>query len=125
VVDLAFDYELARNWDQYSNIELSRFDSEVRDILERHDEYLAPRLREFMAYADQRGLFEAYRHEEEMLYSLAGLGTRLKRANPLHRVGEIWPEIKADIHLAFELAFPEIQSEVLAWRKRRSTTTGS
>lgn len=125
VMDIAFDYELASQWERFSDIELEEFDSEVREILKRHDSLLTPRLREFMEYADRRGLFANYRFEDEMLFSLAGVGTRLKRANPLHRVKEIWPDLKQDIHLAFESAFPEIQSEVEDWRKRRSTTTGS
>jgi acyl carrier protein phosphodiesterase len=125
VIDLAFDYELARNWNHYSDIDLQDFDLEVREILQRNDSVLVPRLKDFMAYADRRGLFAAYQFEEEMLFSLAGVGTRLKRTNPLHRVSEIWPELKPDIRETFESVFPEIQSEVTGWRNRRSTSTGS
>ena len=57
--------------------------------------------------------------------SLTGMGKRFKRANPLHRVAEIWPDIKQDTRDAFESLFPEIQSDVEDWRKRRSTRTGS
>ena len=78
-----------------------------------------------MAYADRRGLFANYRSEDEMLFSLAGIGTRFKRVNPLHRVAEIWPDIKQESHEAFVSVFPEIQSNVADWRKRRSTNTGS
>ena len=125
IIDLAFDYELANQWQRFSSVGLQEFDIEVREVLARHDDLLMPRLKQFMEYADRRGLFEAYRHEEEMLFSLAGIGTRLKRANPLHRVSEIWPEVKPGIHDAFETVFPEIQLDVDAWRKRRSTRTGS
>ena len=78
-----------------------------------------------MTYADRRGLFSSYRFEDEMLWSLAGVGTRLKRENPLHLVKEIWPEISQPIHEAFVSVFPEIQSGVAEWRNRRSTSTGS
>jgi len=125
VIDLGFDYELARNWQQYSSLDLLQFDRDVRDVLQRHDAVLTDKLKEFMTYADGRGLVATYRHEEEMLFSLAGIGKRLKRANPLHRVGEIWPDLKQGIHESFVSVFPEIQSDVEDWRKRRSTTTGS
>lgn len=125
VIDLAFDYELARNWSLYSSCELHQFDLDVRDILCRHDSQLPEKLKRFMVYADRRGLFANYRHENEMLFSLAGLGTRMKRANPLHRVGEIWPSLKQDVSETFASFFPQIQSDVIAWRKRRSTSTGS
>ncbi len=125
VIDLGFDYELASNWTKYSSMDLLQFDRDVREILQRRDTVLTDKLRHFMTYADSRGLFAAYRHEDEMLFSLAGIGKRLKRANPLHRVGEIWPELKQDVHDTFVSVFPEIQSDVEGWRKRRSTTTGS
>jgi acyl carrier protein phosphodiesterase len=125
VIDLGFDYELARNWSQYSSLDLPQFDRDVREVLQRNDTVLTDKLKQFMTYADSRGLFAAYRHEEEMLFSLVGIGKRLKRANPLHRVGDIWPQIKQDVHETFVSVFPEIQSDVEDWRKRRSTTTGS
>ncbi len=125
VIDLAFDYELARGWARYSSTSLGQFDIDVRIVLDRHQDRLPDKLKDFMEYADRRGLFENYKNEDEMLFSLAGIGTRLKRANPLHRVAEIWPDLKQETHQAFMSVFPVIQSDVADWRKRRSTTTGS
>jgi len=125
IIDLAFDHELARSWGQFSEVPLADFDLEVRQVLAEHKDDLPTELTQFMDYADRRGLFEAYRHEEEMLFSLAGVGTRLKRENPLHRVAEIWPQLKPEVAEAFASFFPELQSRVIALRKRRSTTTGS
>ena len=125
IIDLAFDHELAKDWSRYSSTGLEQFDVEVREALDRHKDLLPAKLTGFMDYADRRGLFANYRYEDEMLFSLAGLGTRLKRSNPLHRVSEIWPDVKQDIHIAFVSVFPEIQSSVSDWRNRRSTSTGS
>lgn len=125
VIDLAFDHELAWRWPEFSTVTLEQYDLEVRAMLARHEALLPGRLVRFMRYADTRGLFAAYRLESEMLFSLAGIGTRLKRANPLHRVGEIWPALKPEIREGFERFFPVLQSAVAAWRNRRSTSTGS
>ena len=125
IVDLAFDHELAVQWPQFSDTRLEEFDLQARALLTRNAKILPQGLVRFMRYADARGLFAAYRDEAEMLFSLAGIGTRLKRANPLHRVGEIWPEIRPGTEQCFECFFPRLQSEVEAWRKRKSTTTGS
>lgn len=125
VIDLAFDHALAQNWPAFCETPLAEFDQEVRSLLAEHEDALPQRLRDFMEYADRRGLFEAYRHEDEMLFSLAGIGTRLKRENPLHRVKEIWPELRPEVAEGFASFFPEIQSRVAALRKRRSTSTGS
>jgi acyl carrier protein phosphodiesterase len=79
----------------------------------------------FMRYADRHGLFSAYRQEPVVLQALAGIGTRLSRPNPLHRAEEVWPELAPQFKTSFRQFFPQIQSEVLEWRRRNSTTTGS
>jgi len=125
VIDLAFDHELAVNWWRYMPGSLERFDLEIRDLLRDNTELMPEGLTRFMDYADMHGLFTAYRELDVTLYALAGLGTRLSRPNPLHRVAEIWPDLAPEFKIAFRQFFPLIQSEVLDWRKLKSTTTGS
>jgi acyl carrier protein phosphodiesterase len=125
IVDLAFDHELAKNWERYSDQSLERFDAHLRSLLAMHERLVPPALARFMAYADDRGLFAAYREESEMLHSLAGVGRRMRRSNPLGDVATIWPEVKGACAETFETLFPVIQSEVDAWIARRSITTGS
>ena len=125
IIDLAFDHELAVNWWRYMPGSLERFDVETRDLLSDHSEWVPEKLTSFMHYADRHGLFSAYREEEVILQALAGIGTRLSRPNPLHRVAEIWPELAPEFKLSFRQFFPQIQSEVLDWRNCNSTTTGS
>lgn len=125
IVDMAFDHELARNWDEWGEGSLEAFDRRIRDVLARHTDLVPASLAGFMAYADRRGLFAAYKDEQEVLHSLAGLGQRMRRANPLGRVGEIWPMVADDCAATFREVFPMIQSEVDDWVSRRSTITGS
>ena len=125
VIDLAFDHELARRWANYSSQSLEDFDSEIHGLLARNDQMLPDRLRRFMSYADRRGLFTAYRDKSEIFVSLSGIGTRFSRPNPLHRVEEIWDELAPDFSASFEPVFRQVQSDVSAWLKSRSTTTGS
>ena len=125
IIDLAFDHELAVNWWRYMPGSLERFDLETRDLLRDNAELVPKKLTSFMRYADRHGLFAAYREEDVILYALAGVGTRLSRPNPLHRVSEIWPDMAPQFKPAFREFFPDIQSKVVDWRKTRSTTTGS
>ncbi len=125
VIDLAFDHELALNWWRYMPGSLERFDMEVRDLLRDYSGVIPEQLTLFMRYADRHGLFAAYRDKDVTLYALAGMGTRLSRANPLHRVSEIWPSLAPEFHKAFREFFPQIQADVIQWRSSRSTTTGS
>lgn len=125
IIDLAMDHELACRWDRFSTVSLEEFDAGVRSLLARNDSLIPRRLRAFMAYADGRGLFTAYRDDEEVLRSLRGIGKRFLRPNPLHRVGEIWGELRSEFSRCFEAAYPLVQSEVASWLKAKSTTTGS
>ncbi|NIM70239.1 MAG: DUF479 domain-containing protein [Xanthomonadales bacterium] len=125
IIDLAFDHELARRWSSFSSQGLAEHDAQVRALLAAHADLVPARLARFMAYADRRGLFASYRHEAEMLHSLAGIGTRLSRPNPLHRVEAVWPALRPAVGACFEAYFPVLQSRVAAWRRRRSTSTGS
>jgi len=125
IIDLAFDHELAINWWRYMPGSLERFDIEVRDLLRDNPEFVPEKLTGFMKYADQHGLFSAYREVDVVLKALTGIGKRLKRSNPLHRVDEIWPEMAPQFKPAFRQFFPQIQAEVLEWRQRNSTMTGS
>lgn len=125
IIDLGLDHELAKHWEDRSVVTLDNFDCGVRNLLQRHRSLVLPGLARFMAYADRRGLFAAYSDEAEILYSLQGIGTRLKRPNPLHRCDEIWGETAPRIEDAFEGVFDAVQSEVDAWVKSKSTTMGS
>jgi len=115
ILDVAFDHELAVHWSEYSNLSLEQFDKNVRSLLAEYDELLPDELKGFMRYADRRGLFANYRNKEEILFSLAGVGRRLSRSNPLHRVGEIWDKHEKDFASGFEQIFPQIQRAVSDW----------
>lgn len=125
IIDLAMDHELACRWQKFSDQSLESFDADVRELLRRKEAMVPRKLRSFMDYADRRGLFAAYRDEAEVLHSLRGVGRRFLRANPLHRVDEIWTELQPAFSECFAAAYPAVQSEVAGWLKRRSTTTGS
>ena len=117
IIDLAMDHELARRWSDYSEIPLEEFDREVRDMLARHKAVVPDELARFMRYADRRGLFASYVKKSEILLSLEGIGRRLSRSNPLHRVSEIWDTVEPRMSGAFEKVFPEVQESVSGWLK--------
>jgi acyl carrier protein phosphodiesterase len=125
MIDLAYDHELAVRWEKYSSQSLEAFDRDVRLLLAKHDDLLPDRLRSFMSYADQRGLFAAYRENSEIMLSLRGMGSRLSKPNPLHLARQIWPELSPYFDTSFEFVFLQVQSDVCNWLKSRSTTTGS
>lgn len=120
IVDVAFDHELARHWSRYTDESLENFDRQIRFMLRRNAALVPDGLAQFMNYADRRGLFAAYRDESELLLSLAGVGGRLRRANPLDRVEEIWPEFRKPLAETFLAVFPQVQADVDAWISRKA-----
>jgi acyl carrier protein phosphodiesterase len=125
IIDLALDHELARGWDSDRDQTLAAFDRGVREMLGRHEDEVPAGLSRFMDYADRRGLFAAYREESEILHSLRGIGRRLSRPNPLHRIDEIWDGFAPRVRECADPVFSKVQSDVAAWLSSRSTTTGS
>jgi len=125
IIDLGLDHELARRWTDYSDLSLAAFDAGVRRMLARNEALVPGGLARFMRYADRRGLFASYAAPAEILHSLRGVGRRLSRPNPLHRVAEIWPDLQPRTADVFEPLLGAVQSELAGWLKSRSTTTGS
>jgi acyl carrier protein phosphodiesterase len=125
IIDLGLDHELARRWAAFSDQPLSAFDRDVRAMLARHADLVPEGLARFMRYADRRGLFAAYAQADEVLHSLRGVGRRLSRPNPLHRVADIWDGFQPRVAVAFEPVLAAVQSAVDGWLNSRSTTTGS
>jgi acyl carrier protein phosphodiesterase len=118
IIDLAFDHELAKHWNSYSDEPLKDFDRRVRDLLARHDEMVPDGLRRFMRYADRRGLFAAYRYRSEILLSLEGVGTRLSRPNPLHRVDEIWDDLEPRFAATSDNVIWQVRHAVAEWLEK-------
>ena len=130
IIDVALDHELAVHWSDYRVDTLEAFDAEIRDMLQRNQEWVPARLDNFMEYADGRGLFAAYRETSEIIHTLRGIGRRFLRSNPLHRVDEIWAQYQPRFASCFVELFPQAQTDVASWLKHRqrsskSTTTGS
>jgi acyl carrier protein phosphodiesterase len=125
IIDLGLDHELARNWGRWNRQTLEGFDAGVREMLDRRAPEVPAELWRFMDYADRRGLFAAYRDRVEILHSLRGIGRRLSRHNPLHRVEDIWAPFEARLRRCFPPVFEAVQSDVADWLKSKSTTTGS
>ncbi|MDX1381094.1 MAG: ACP phosphodiesterase [Xanthomonadales bacterium] len=118
VIDVGFDHCLAKDWARWAEGSLEAFDAEIRAVLARHQPSVPHDLQRFINYADRRGLFAAYRDPGEILFTLANMGRRFARSNPLHRVGEIWDEVLPPMEAAFEALFPELRTLAEDYRSR-------
>ncbi|MDX1572076.1 MAG: ACP phosphodiesterase, partial [Xanthomonadales bacterium] len=90
LLDLAFDHLLARRWRNYSQQPLDTFSARCHWALDAYWSLLPESLRRFTRYARHQGLPAEYRSPAVMQRALAGISSRLSRANPL---AESWPVV--------------------------------
>ncbi len=108
ILDIWFDHLLARNFGRWSGESLETYSTELRDILQRHSDSLPPALNGFLRYMQMHDLPLAYRNEARIEKVLAGVGTRLKRANPLAESMSEIERLKPELQIAFDAFFPDL-----------------
>lgn len=120
IVDLGFDHFLAKNWSQYSKIELSEFTSRVYDILLKHEKDLPEKLRQRIPYMIGDDWLGSYKNIDTIELALNAisrrLGNRFERARIIK--GGI-DDIKAnydELEHNFSEFFPELIAFVKEYR---------
>ncbi len=83
LLDIWFDHLLARDFAQWSTTPLATFNVRVITVLDREHERLPQNLQRFARYMRSHGLLATYADREVIARVLAGVGSRLKRDNPL------------------------------------------
>ena len=119
LIDIWFDHILARDFGTWSAVPLPDFSDQVVALLRNHDADLPPSLRVFTRYLHARKLPAAYADREMIGEVLAGVGSRLKRANPLaHGLIEI-SRLDDELEDAFARFFPQLVAFARNWRAAR------
>ncbi len=108
ILDIWFDHLLALDFARWSGESLETYSVDLLDILLRHSDTLPPELRGFLRYMQMHDLPLAYRDEARIVQVLAGVGTRLKRANPLAESMVEIERLRPELQITFEAFFPEL-----------------
>lgn len=83
LLDIWLDHLLARDFARWSALPLDTFSGLVGGLLEREHARLPRGMQRFAQYMRANGLLAAYADPDVIARVLAGVGSRLKRANPL------------------------------------------
>lgn len=116
LVDIWFDYCLARDFARWTEVPLERFSDELRALLHRHAALLPPPLLDFLHYMDVHQLPARYRNPGMIEYAFAGVGQRLSRANPLASALAPLQALETPLQQHFEAFFPQLMSFAESWR---------
>ena len=115
LLDMWFDHCLARDFARWSPVPLEAFSDGVRALLHRHDALLPDDLRRFRGYMEAHGLPAGYADRTEIGRALAGIGRRLRRANPLDTALPVLAGMEVPLQACFEAFFPELRDFARAW----------
>ena len=103
-----FDHALARDWPEHADEPLADFSHRVGELFERNRHWLPADLNRFARYFRAHGLFAAYAERTTIEQVLAGIGTRLRHANPMAEAGPaLWHNAPA-LDAVFERFFPDL-----------------
>ncbi|MBB3227948.1 acyl carrier protein phosphodiesterase [Luteibacter sp. Sphag1AF] len=116
LLDVWFDYCLARDFARWSDEPLDAFSARFRADLHAADFPLPPSLLRFLSYMDGNDLPAGYMRAEVVERALQGLSRRLTRANP---VGESMPLLVANddaLRQHFGVFFPQLKAFAGSWK---------
>ena len=107
LIDVYFDHALAREWAAHAPQALAEVSRACGDALAANADWLPASLNRFAAYMRAHGLFAAYAQAGFIEQVLAGIGTRLRRANPLTCAGPALWQRQDRLDAAFAAFFPQ------------------
>ena len=117
LIDVWFDHLLARDFERWSPCPLARFSDDLQGLLRSHDAQLPESLQRFSRYMHARNLPAGYARREMISEVLQGIGSRLKRANPLAEGLIEISRLETELSAAFEEFFPELVRFAEQWRE--------
>ena len=118
LLDLYFDHLLSRHWARFATTELGVFARQALALMADHRDASPASLRRFETYARATRILERYREPAALEQALTGVGTRLKRANPLHRATPLLRSRDTALEEAFLRVFPDVLEYSAAWLNR-------
>ena len=120
IVDMSFDHFLAKNWSEYSDIELNEFTNRVYKILLSREQTLPEKLRQRLPYMVQDDWLGSYRNIDTIGLALNAISKRLSRFEKAKPIKDGLDDIKAnyeEFEKNFREFFPDLISFVNDYRE--------
>ncbi|WP_417596486.1 ACP phosphodiesterase [Oceanospirillum sp.] len=103
VLDMAWDYHLARSWVAYSDLPLSVFASHQYQLLTRYRDLQPDSMQHMVRYMVKNDWLVSYAKADHIRRSLAGMSQRMRRENKLAEAFIEIPRLEAELSKAFPL----------------------
>lgn len=115
--DLVYDHFLGNRWHQFDARALPEYTAGIYACLHRHRHWLTPAAERFSQRLQQHDLLCRYADWATVEASLASIGQRLRRANPLHLAGPRLANHLPELESVFMDSYPAVVE--YARRQRR------
>lgn len=84
IIDILYDYFLAKNWHNYSDIPLQEYANSVYDILTKNYDMLPIKSQQFIKYMIEYNILYNYQFEEGIEKVLKGMNRRTKEKSQMN-----------------------------------------
>jgi acyl carrier protein phosphodiesterase len=108
VIDLCFDYFLAREWASYCEIPRADFNSAVYRMLDKHSPLLSSGAAQMASRLQQHDILNRYQHWETITATARRIGQRLRHDNPLAATDELTRPLLPKTGRAFQAFYPDL-----------------
>ncbi|GJM15507.1 MAG: ACP phosphodiesterase [Thermodesulfobacteriota bacterium] len=114
IVDMSFDHFLAKNWSDYSELELHDFTNRVYGVLLDHEPTLPQKLRDRLPYMIQDDWLGSYKNIDTVGLALNAISKRLSRFEKAKPIKDGLDDIKANYE-EFEENFIEFFPDLISF----------
>lgn len=112
IIDIFYDFFLAKNWHKYSTVSLQDFSNEVYNLLQENFEILPLKSQQFLKYMIEYNLLFNYQFESGIEKVLKGMNHRTKGISQMNLAIEDLKIYQKEFEKDFSLFFVDLQQYV-------------
>ena len=111
LIDLVFDYFLAKDFQIHSGIELEEFQQFTFSVLNKHEDHFPEKMKKYFFYMKDKEFMMKYAHPVEMADIVRQMGRRIPRGELLIAAGDFFEDYVEMASAYFPTFFEELKRE--------------
>ena len=111
LIDLVFDYFLAKDFQIHSGIELEEFQQFTFSVLNKHEDHFPEKMKKYFFYMKDKEFMMKYAHPVEMADVVRQMGKRIPRGESLLAAGDFFEDYVEMASAYFPAFFEELNRE--------------
>ena len=111
LIDLVFDYFLAKDFQIHSGIELEEFQQFTFSVLNKHEDHFPEKMKKYFFHMKDKEFMMKYAHPVEMADVVRQMGKRIPRGESLLAAGDFFEDYVEMASAYFPTFFEELKRE--------------